>query len=211
MDHSIPHSKQFALLSNGLKLVDRAILKTEMERLQTSNSGEMYVLLAFFAFHDDLKELKIFLKTKIKEEVLIDRNQNKPRVFKFMAWMMRAFDQAVIEEFFLPSFLNLLKRSENNVEIVKEIIGNNDHFKVDTSKFCEEFLFEGLKEIFGGKNGDSAVIVAISMVRNVENFDALLKLVKRLEALIQSLLNEGHKMNVIRILEGVIFRLTLIR
>ena len=211
LDHSTAQNKPFTLLSNGLKLVDRNILKAEIERLQNSNSGELYVLLTFFAFYDDLKELKNFLKAKIKEEVLIDRNLNKIRVFKFMTWMMRAFDQTVIEEFFVPSFLNLFRRSENNVEIVREIIGNNEHFKIDTSKFCEEFIFEGLKDILGGKNGDSAVIVAVSMVKNVENFDVLLKLVKRLEGLIQTLLNEGHKINVMRILEGFIFRLAHIR
>lgn len=197
-------------LVTGLKLVDKGLLIELMEKKfkEETFCSDFYFLLSFFAIDQDLGQFKSLLKNKIREEVLIDRTQMQKKGFKFKEWMLNAFDQSDYEEFFVPSFLNLLKRSENNVETLQEIVENNRFFQFDTSKSCEKIIFEGFKEILLGKNSEKAVKVAISVVKNVEDFDVLMRALKQIETMTQSILNEGHKMALMRILEGFILKLS---
>lgn len=209
LDSQKKNKKLKANLMAGLRLIEKDLL---IEIIETKNKegaffSDFYFLLSFFALDNDLGRLKNLVKNKVREEVLIDRAQLQSKGFKFKEWMLNAFDQSDFEEFFVPSFLNLLKRSENNVVTLQEIVENNVFFRFDTSKSCEKIIFEGLSEIFLGKNSDRAVKVAISFVKNVESFDVLSKILRQIETLSQSILNEGHKMAIIKILEGFIFKL----
>lgn len=138
----------------------------------------------------------------MKDEYLLDRSLLKIKGFRFLWFMKSIVDKSFFEDFLLPNLLNLLRRSENNSETLKEVILCD--LELDYSNYTEEIILKSIKNAFFGKQGENCVLLSINVIKGIKKFDFLMVFFKKIEEFVNSTINESNKLTLLQLFEGFI-------
>ena len=199
-------NKGFDLMGKALETLPLELIISDTEK--AAENKKIYLILSWLEMKKNSESclrLEPTLQARLKEEYFIDFNARKPNGFKFIRPMRMMISEKAFEGFYLPSMLKLLKRTENNIDIMRTIFSAD--LPIDLSKCAEEIVLGNLKEYFFGKNSESCIFITIQTIKGMKNFDSIMQLLKKLDGLIKLTNNEQHKMIILQMFEGFILKL----
>ena len=113
-------SKEFSLFCRSLDLIPEELICEEI--VKSFETKKTYLLMNWLEQRKKpelCEKIAEFLENKLRDEYFIDSNARKTNGFKFIAAMKILITPKKFKEFYLPTMFKLIRRSENNMDIVK--------------------------------------------------------------------------------------------
>ena len=205
-DKCLKNNKAFHLMGKALDLLFLDLIIDEIQK--TVDNKKVYLILSWLENRKNeeaFSRLEETLRGRLKDEYYIDLNARKANGFKFIPAMRMMISQKGFESFYLPNMLKLIKRSENNLDLMRTMFAAD--IQIDMSNLADELVMGDLKEFFFTKNSESCIFITKEIIKVILDFDLMIKFLKKLDNLINLTNNEQNKMIILQMFEGFIIKL----